>query len=46
MAFVTFLLNWLGSLARCYTVLVEADSDWAFVAQAVVAIALTTLIMI
>jgi len=46
MAFATFFLNWIGSFARFYTVLVEADKDGAFVTQAAVAIGLTTTIMI
>ena len=31
MAFATFFLNWAGSLARFFTVMVEANDDMAFV---------------
>ena len=29
MAFATFLLNWVGAVARGFTVMVEASNDWA-----------------
>ena len=46
MAFATFLLNFAGSLARFFTVIVEASDDKAYVFQAGLAIALTTTFMI
>ena len=45
MSFATFFLNWAGSIARCITLLVEAE-DWAYRAQGLIAVALTTTFMI
>jgi hypothetical protein len=44
MAFFTFLLNWLGGIARLGTVLVESD-DFAFQFQFIVAVVLNTIII-
>ena len=46
MAFATFFLNWLGSLARLFTVMVEAADDNAFVASFLIAVCLTSTIML
>ena len=45
MAQATFTLNWLGSIARAYTVFVESD-NLAFWFQQFVAITLTSTYMV
>ena len=39
------MLNWIGSLARAYTIMVEESDDIAFKIQAILAVSLTTTLM-